>query len=119
MGATQGAGPYPHLGLGNGQLPPEAIPGPSCSPPLQPPQGSSPAPAQAPPGGLASFEVDKDAPTMTTVCRRTGGLGPEEGKRDVGQAAGEEMLPWGGVGEDVSISLFLSFAKGMPNTMAG
>ena len=49
----------------------------------------------------------------------TGGLGLEERKRDTGQATGEEMLPLGGVGEDASISLFLSFAKGMPNTPAG
>lgn len=49
----------------------------------------------------------------------TGGLGPEEGKRDIGQATGEAMLLLDGVGEDASISLFLSFAKEMPNTPAG
>lgn len=47
------------------------------------------------------------------------GLGPEQGKRDVGQVTGKEMLPQSGVGEDASISLFLSFAKGTPNTMVG
>ena len=67
-------------------------------------------------------EQQWNQPCLSAYSERgdgTGVLGPEEGKRHVGQAAGEEMLPWGGVGEDVSISLFLSFAKGMPNTMAG
>lgn len=67
-------------------------------------------------------EQQWNQPCLSAYSERgdgTRGLGPEEGERDVGQAAGEEMLLSGGVGEDASISLFLSFAKGMPNTTAG